>query len=922
MPMTKTTKIYCQNSLTIRKRKAKNKTFYWLHLLSYFLIALLCILASPVLAKVPGAMNSSYHQANATIANTISASPLEQGKVLYDAGRFAEAVQILQQAAQEYKQKGDNLKLAITLSNLSLAYQQLGAWTEAKQSITESLDLLRTGDQNQNLQIFAKSLDIQGRLQLAMGQTQEALETWKQTAEIYKQAKNDTGLVRSQINLAQAWRTQGFYPRAVKILTEVYQKLQSQPDSIEKAVGLRSLGDALLAVGDGQNSLDALKQSREIAQRMQSNTEIGASLFSLGNHARAQYQQKQAIAKSRQTTQVSHRESDPKYWLSEAINYYQQTAQVSPLPLTKVQAQLNLLSLFIEDQKFTEVEALLPLIESQVKQLPSSRAAIYAQINFAQSLMKLQSPESQLLNRKSLLEFSTQDLGRSLATSIEQSRSLGDKRAEAYALLSLGSLYQKNQQWSEAESLTQQALILAQTNNAPDIAYQSEWQLGRLKRSQKDIKGAIVAYDAAVETLKSLRSDLVADKNQDVQFNFRDSVEPVYRESVELMLQSQQGKLDETILDKARQRIEALQLAELDNFFREACLQGQSVTLDQVVDQDNPTAAILYPIILPDQLQVIVKIPNQPLRHYSQNISQAYVDKRVAELRKTLVNPAATNAFKTQSQEVYQWLLKPIESELAASKVDTLVFVLDGKLRNLPMASLYDGKQYLVEKYAIALSVGLQLQKPKAFVQPKLRALTAGLTQPPVGFSDYAPLPAIKDEINLIASAGVSITSLLDQQFTRDALETEVNTAPFNVVHLATHGEFSSSAENTFILAADGPINVKRFDSLLRSRDENKAEPVELLVLSACQTAAGDNRAALGLAGAAVRAGARSTLASLWQIDDEATALFVGDFYRELNRAKTTKAAAVRHAQLKLLQHPNYRAPSFWSAYVLVGNWL
>ncbi|QSJ17353.1 CHAT domain-containing protein [Nostoc sp. UHCC 0702] len=919
--MNKTTKICCQNSIKISRRKVKGKTFYWLHLLLYFLIALLCILGSPVLAKVTGAINSSYHQANATTATT-SDSLLEQGKVLYDAGRFAEAVQILQQAAQEYKEKGDNLRLAITLSNLSLAYQQLGAWTEAKQSITDSLNLLKTSDKNQNLQILAKSLDIQGRLQLAMGQTNEALETWQQTAEIYKQAKNDSGVVRSQINQAQAWRTQGFYPRAVKILTEVYQKLQSQPDSIEKAVGLRSLGDALLAVGDGENSLVALKQSREIAERLQSNGEIGASLFSLGNHARAQYQQKQAIAKYRQTTQVSRRELDPKYWLSQAINYYQQTTQASPSPLTKVQAQLNLLSLFIEDKQLAEAEALIPLIKQKVKELPNSRAAMYAQINFAQSLMKLQSPEFQVPNRKSVFEFSTQNLARSLATTVEQSHSLGDKRAEAYALLSLGSLYQKNQQWSESENLTQQALVLAQTNNAPDIAYQSEWQLGRLKRSQKDIKGAIVAYDAAVETLKSLRSDLVADKNQDVQFNFRDSVEPVYRESVELILQSPEGKLDETTLDKARQRIEALQLAELDNFFREACLQGQSVSLDTIVDQENPTAAIFYPIILPEQLQVIVKIPNKPLQHYSQNISQAYVDKRVTELRKVLVNPAATKAFKTKSQEVYQWLIKPIESELAASKVDTLVFVLDGKLRNIPMASLYDGKQYLVEKYAIALSVGLQLQKPKPFLQKQLRALTAGLTKPPVGFSDYAPLPAIKSEINLIASAGVSVTSLLDQQFTRKALETEVNTAPFNVVHLATHGEFSSNAENTFILAADGPINVKGFDSLLRSRDETRTEPVELLVLSACQTAAGDNRATLGLAGAAVRAGARSTLASLWQIDDEATALFVGDFYQELNRGKITKAAAVRHAQLKLLQHPNYRAPSFWSAYVLVGNWL
>ncbi|MBH8554029.1 CHAT domain-containing protein [Nostocaceae cyanobacterium CENA357] len=889
--MAPTSRVRYPNSVKFSRRKAKGKGRNWLRLLLYFLLTLLCILASPVLAKVPDATHSSSQLTNVNITAS------QQGKVLYDAGRFAQAAQVLQQAAQEYKQQGDHQRLATTLSNLSLAYQQLGAWTQAQQAITESLKLLKGQEKSQNLQLLAQSLDIQGRLQLAMGQTEKALATWQETAKIYQQLKNHSGVVRSQINQAQAWRTQGFFRRAVEILEQTSQKLQSQPDSIEKAVGLRSLGDALLVTGDHKNSRLALQQSLEIAQRMQSRAEIGASLFSLGNNARIHQQKVEAIA------------------------YYKKTFQVSPSPLTKVQAQLNQLSLLVETKQLAEIEPLLASIPSQLYQLPPSRAAIYAQINYVQSLMKVLSTDLEFLSKKSFSAVSIQNLAQLLAATIQQSHSLSDQRAEAYALLSLGNLYEKNQQWSEAKTLTEQALILAQTSNASDIAYRLEWQLARLLRAQKDIKGAIAAYDAAIETLKSLRSDLVA-VNQDVQFNFRDSVEPIYRQSVELLLQSQSGKLDEKILDKARQRIEALQLAELDNFFQEACLQGQSVTLDKVVDQDNPTAAILYPIILPNQFQVIVKIPNKPLRHYSTNISQLEVDKVLAQVQKTLVDPAATNAVKIQSQQIYNWLIKPIESELSASGVKTLVFVLDGALRNLPMSSLYDGQQFLVEKYAIALSVGLQLQNPKPLVRQQLRALTAGLIQPPPNFPNFAPLPGIESEVQLIASAGVSTTNLLNQNFTSKALENEVNTSPFNVIHLATHGQFSSRAENTFILAADGPINVTQFDTFLRGQDETQPGVVELLVLSACQTAAGDNRAALGLAGAAVRAGARSTLASLWQIDDESTALFVGSFYRGLKDGNITKAEALRRAQLQLLKHPNYHAPSFWSAYVLIGNWL
>ncbi|MHC5611391.1 MAG: CHAT domain-containing protein [Nostoc sp.] len=933
MLMTKTTKISGANSLKFKKQKQpgrgspslgnapwrweKTRLDQFLRLPLYFLIALLCILGSPVLAKVAGSINSSsqlpINNLTSLAVVTDPASLLQQGKVLYNTGNFAKAVEVLQQAVQAYKhtslrdaartallsdQQGETLRLAATLSNLSLAYQQLGAWSQAQQAITESLNLLKGEDENQNLQIFAQSLDIQGRLQLRMGQSEAALATWQQAEKIYKQADNKSGVVRSLINQAQAWRTQGFYPRSVKTLEEVSQRLKSQPDSIEKTVSLRSLGDALLVVGDLEKSRQALEESLRIARNLQSSADIGASLFSLGNNARKQQDK------------------------AKAIVYYQQTVEASPSPLTKVQAQLNHLGLLIQDQQWLEVQTLLPLIESQLDKLPLSRASIFAQVNFSQNLSKVKSGVLQASSQNYYLGFSRKDSALLLASAIQQSRNLGDNRAEAYALKSLGGLYEESRQWSEAQDLTRQGLALAQSSNAPEITYSLQWQLGRLLWAEKDINGAIAAYDAAVETLQSLRKDLVVNKdivNQDVQFNFRDSVEPIYRQSVELLLKSQEVKPDEKILEKARQRIEALQLAELDDFFREACLQGQRVTLDQVVDQDNPTAAILYPIILEKEVQVIVKIPKQPLQSYTTQISHTEVEKLLVELRKNLVNPTATKAVQTHSHEVYNWLLKPIESQLQKNGVDTLVFVLDGPLRNLPMAALYDGKQYLVEKYAIALSVGLQLFDPKPLVQQQLRAITAGLTQPPPGFSKFAPLLAIKSEFEGITKAGVSTTSLLDKDFKKKNLESEIGAASFNIVHLATHGQFSSRLEDTFILDFDGEINVKDFDTLFRSQGKTI---VELLVLSACQTATGDSRAALGLAGAAVRAGARSTVASLWQIDDESTAMFVSAFYRELKSGKITKAEAIHRAQLQLLKHPNYKAPSFWSAYVLIGNWL
>lgn len=235
------------------------------------------------------------------------------------------------------------------------------------------------------------------------------------------------------------------------------------------------------------------------------------------------------------------------------------------------------------------------------------------------------------------------------------------------------------------------------------------------------------------------------------------------------------------------------------------------------------------------------------------------------------------------------------------------------------MSVLYDGQQYLVEKYSIALVPGLQLLDPKPFRQNKSRALIAGLSEARGSFS---ALPFVPQELQQIQSQVANGVQLLNQQFTSKGFQETVNSAPFSVVHLATHGQFSSQAEETFILTWNDRINVNQLNSLLRSRDPSQTSSIELLVLSACETLTGDKRASLGLAGVAVRAGARSTLATLWQVNDQTTTLLMSQFYGALNKEMVTKAEALRQAQLTFLNDPQYSRPYFWAAYVLVGNWL
>jgi CHAT domain-containing protein len=740
----------------------------------------------------------------------------------------------------------------------------------------------------------AQTLNTQGADQLATGQAEAALETWKQAETAYTSVGDDIGKLGSQLNQVQALQALGQYRRARTMLEQINTRLQSLPDSALKASGLRSLGITRFRIGDLKEAQTVLQSSLAMSQRMNARSDASPTLIALGNVARA--------LNARETR------NSGKNAAHEAITFYQQAATLAPDPLTRLQAHLNQLSLLVETDPASDRASLLAEIRSLLKQLPLNHAAIYAQVNFAESLIKIK-------NRA----IAPMEIANLLINTVKQAKQLRDPRAEAYAMGQLGHLYETLGQWSDARTLTQQALQLVQTIQANDIAVSWQWQLGRILKQQGQTIDAITAYTQAVETLSVLRGDLVA-MNPEVQFSFREQVEPIYRQLVQLLLQNNPNQ---TTLQQARAVIEALQLAELNNFFREACLDVQP----QQVDQVDPKAAVVYSILLPDRLAVILSLPGKPLQYYTPTVpsNSATIEKAFDDLFATLNPFVATPNPLRPNQQLYDLLIRPIANDLARSQVNTLVFVLDGVLRGVPIAALHDGRQYLIEKYSIALSPGLQLLPPRwqnrsltaAVPSAQLQTLAGGVSEARQGFS---PLPGVVKEVQQISTL-VPANVLLNQAFTRTQFEDKIESVPFPIVHLATHGQFSSEAEKTFLLTWDGSINVKEFDQLLEIRNRRDRRPIELLILSACQTATGDKQAALGLAGVAVRSGARSTIATLWSVQDNSTVLFMTQLYESLRQPGMTRAEALRQAQLKLLQSREYQHPFYWAPFVLVGNW-
>ncbi|MBD2214126.1 CHAT domain-containing protein [Nostoc linckia FACHB-104] len=834
-------------------------------------------------------------------------SLIQSAKQYYDAGQFSTAAQFLQQALQIYQASADIPHQAQALSLMSLVQQKLGNWQAAKAAIDKSVNLLEKlpSDQEFN-RLRAQVLNSLGHWQLAQGQTEAAVSIWEKAEKLYVASGDRVSIIGIQINQALALQALGLYRRAEKLLTQLEQQLYQQPDSPLKATGLLNLGNIRRFNGDLDKSAEILTQSLAIAQKLHLPPEQSTALLNLGNTE---------LAIAKRSAELKDTQRSDQY-RQKALERYQQAIEIATLPTTKIQAQLNYLTVVIDTKQSALATPIISQIKAELNQLPASRVSIYARVNFAKSLLKMAGKSN----------FA--DIIKILETGIAQARNLGDQRAESYALGTLGALYEQAGDGKNARKNTQLALVIAQSINASDISYQWQWQMGRSLLAENAIDKAIKYYTEAFKNLSDLRSDLVA-LNPEVQFDFRESAEPVYRQLVDLLLRSPQASRDRLI--QARQVMEALQLAELDNFFGDACAQAKQVNIDQL----DPTAAVIYPIILPNRLEVIVKLPGSDnLRHYSHtNISETQVDIAVSHLQNSLKQRSTSlGLIKKEAKQLYDWLIKPFADELETTKtreqsqIKTLVFVLDGSLRNLPMAVLHDGQKYLIERYAVSVTPSLQLLEPKPLQKEVLSVLIAGATDAP-SFQ--------KEGLNAIDNVAVELAGIKEhiqrnkilenQEFSKKNVQININNTPFNILHLATHGKFSSNPERTFILDWNERINVKDLDNLLRLNYQRIANPIELLILSACETATGDNRAALGLAGVAIRAGARTTLASLWQINDASTAEFMIQFYQELNRGQVTKAEALRNTQLAFLQQStdsDYNRPYHWSAFILVGNWL
>jgi CHAT domain-containing protein len=706
------------------------------------------------------------------------------------------------------------------------------------------------------------------------GQLTEATALFKQATDT---ANSNSDLLRALWGLADVYRQQGKNNAALETLSRVQELVDSKEASA--ATQLR-LGGVYYSLGLYKKSEAALARAMQNEGRLRPDEQV-ALLLDLGN-----------VQVERGT-------------FTMAADYYAAAAaaavQAQRIDL-EARARLNVLRAKLDGKDLSNFDTELARLEPIISQVTPAhtRRALYLSLGD--------------MYRRGIAEFSfpdswSENAHRALSKAMQGT----DNPAElGYANGFMGRLYEDFKRYDEALKLTRKAIFYAQQARAEEQAYRWEWQAGRILRATGQMEDAQGAYQRAVYQLDEVKPNFALGSRR----TFNQLVSPVYTEYADVMLRRTSlmpaSDQKQRQLSDVRDLLENLKAAEVEDYFANECVA--KVRANDAASVTDAGAAIIYPVFLEDRTEILVEAGGK-LAQFTTPVGRNQITATIRRLRVNLERSTSGTGYLGPAQQLHDWLIAPAQEFFDSADIQTLVMVPEGALRTIPISTLHDGQQFLVERYALATTPGIQLTK-QLHVAESENLLVGGLTESVQGF---AGLPNVQREIDTISSI-YNATTISDSTFQLQTVESELEAGGYSVAHFATHGEFSQDHSKSFILTYDDKLTLDGLQQVLGRRDQ--AQPLDLLVLSACKTAAGDDRAALGLAGVAVQSGAQSALASLWYISDAATAELIANFYTALQAPNTGKAESLRLAQLELLKTERFKHPSFWAPYLLVGNWL
>lgn len=522
-------------------------------------------------------------------------------------------------------------------------------------------------------------------------------------------------------------------------------------------------------------------------------------------------------------------------------------------------------------------------------------------------------------------------------------------RFKSQAQGQLGKLYAQQNRIDEALRLTEQALL---SDSSADLQLQWNWQRGRLLATNKKMDQAILAYRTAVQQLQQLRIDIPVIYH-DGKSSFDKTFAPLYKNFINTLLQQAEHSditQNQQLLTEVIQTWEKLKAVELQDYFRDACTVKQQQK-NTIIETGT---AVLYPIILPDRLVLVVRFSDH-IKSYSvpQNA------EKIAELTKGFSRDLYTGVYKLKAKMLYQWLIAPIANDLQQQNIHTLVYLPDGSLRKIPFALLNDGQKYLTEQYALVTVPGLSMLAQPSTKLNKKDLFLAGMSEAgsvveeliknEINFFGEAinkqanlstkvqselennldtqkinklkkqlALPGVNQELKALSTLS-DVPIMKNSQFLLKNFKQTVHKG-HSFIHIASHGFFSGDPKKSFIMTYDRLLTIQQLSELFQTEAFNN-QPIEMMTLSACQTAEGDDRSPLGLSGVVVQTGVKSAIGSLWPVADKAAKQFFSNFYKFYQKTGVTKAQALQQAQQNLIHSKEFSHPFYWASFVLVGEW-
>ncbi|MEK7992159.1 MAG: CHAT domain-containing protein [Thiotrichaceae bacterium] len=500
---------------------------------------------------------------------------------------------------------------------------------------------------------------------------------------------------------------------------------------------------------------------------------------------------------------------------------------------------------------------------------------------------------------------------------------------------------QATSQYHCAKKLLQQTVFKLKYNKNQEITYYWEWKYGQLLEAHNEIESAKKAYIAAIDSLQAIKTTLLSQGSRDAKSPFKRHIEPIYKSLVKIYLQQRKVISALEVMEKFNnEKLQAFY--SFDNCTQYSqnnpCFKSEEKslisfsTLASHLEQD---AAFFYPIFFKEYIKLIIILPlantELDIRTVTANISRSYVEKQINILRNNIEskNPGE---YQNALFELGKWLIEPIHSILQKQQIKTLIVVPESNMYMIPISTLIyktveNGNtvnKRVLSEYATVVTPSLSIlfdnnKNMSDSIQNVMISLN-GLSKKSAKFPEFKALPHVEQEIQNIKSI-FNVTKneiLLNENFSSLNMGKKLTVNEYRMIHIASHGKFSRNPLKTFILTNNEKLDLNRFEWLLKRR--NKTE-LDLLTLSACETAKGDNLAAFGLAGIAYKTGAKSVLATLWPVDDKTTADLMTSFYEKLKKVKTdslNKAQILQKVQQEFIED---KYPADWASFILIGNW-